>query len=306
MRPEIRKLARRACAALFLALSLSFGETPRALGAAECLALIPAKSFRSREGLLQIFAKGFRSGAFCGTVMDRGELAALDKGIQTLFPLAACTRIEVGSSNLEIRFDQSRREAIPGTLRQAFLELSPRVVFALAPDTRDSNALVFRIQEGSVNVDFGAAARLWGFRRMEGTELTYALDEARRKSSLTLTSRRVIPRSKMKVARSGGEVTVTVEDEELGKNNQFVFAAGRVTFLGMKFQVLSNNAVQVGKGPVIRDPQTCRQITGLIEGVMAETRDDRIFEKGVVSVSSARYEMEDRRISLSRGYEKRE
>jgi hypothetical protein len=289
---------------LFLLPMAAQGGQTRSLLAAECLALIPDKAFHSREGLLQLFWEGHRTGQFHGVVMERSEIAALRKGIQTLFPLTSCKRIEVGASNLILTFDRAIREPIPGTWRQASLELSPRIVFALEGDPRDPGALIFRLAEGSVDVDFGAAAKVLGMRRIQGTELAYSIDEARKKSILTLSSRRLIPRSRIRVDRTNELTTLTMDDAELGKNNQFVFSKGRAAFLGLRFELVASNAVRLGNGQVIKDPATFRQISEMIDAVVSQADEALIFEKGVESTTTVRYELEDRRISLSRGYQK--
>jgi hypothetical protein len=276
----------------------------RSLSPQECLSIIPPKAFHSKEELLQIFYRGYQSENYRSFRLDRSAILSLAKQIRTLFPLKNCDSISLHTDTLEFAFPKPQDKTIPGTHGQASLIMSQKVVFALSRDTVDSNMLHFTIAQGTVDVKFSFIARLFGFKHMQGSDLFYVADDVKRVSVLGLNCRRTIPRSELSISRQGEVTTITIRDRELDKNNTIVFSPNRINFLGIIIEALGGDSLRFGK-TIAQNAKSHKELVTTINTVIHEPDTSKIFKEGIESVKSAVYELEARRISLSKRYQKK-
>jgi hypothetical protein len=285
--------------------AISYTQQPpvRSLSPEECLSIIAPKAFHSKEELLQIFCTGYQSENFRSFRLDRSAIVSIAKRIHTLFPLNNCDSISLQNDTLRFAFPKPQDKSIPGTMKQASLIMSQKVVFALSRDTADPTMLHFKIVQGSVDVKFRFFARLFGFKRLQGSDLFYSSDDGKRISMLGLNCRRTIPRSLLSVSRRGEMTTINVRDYELDKNSVIVFSPNRMDFFGFSIEALGGDTLRYGK-KIARDAKSHKEIVAMIDSIIHEPDTSKIFKEGIESVKSAIYELEARRISLRKGYQK--
>ena len=204
----MRTLTVALCLGVLAIISVCSAKETKSLSAQEGLSIIAPDAFHSKEELLQILYVGYRTGRLRSFRFEQPAIKAVAKEIRTLFPLEHCTCISMQNDTLCFAFPKPQSHTIPGTFGQASLVMSEKVAFSLSLDTGDKNKLLFKIVEGSVDVQFSFAARLFGYRPLKGNDLFYAVDENKRTSILGLNCRREIPRSAMSVFRQGTVTTI--------------------------------------------------------------------------------------------------
>jgi hypothetical protein len=294
------------CIVVLSLVTVSYGEQPilRSLGPQECLSMIAPHAFHSKEALLQIFSIGYRSENFRSFRLDRSAIIAIAKQIRTFFPLNNCDSITLHNDTLCFAFSKPQDKTIPGTHGQASLVMSQKVVFAISRDTSDTTMLHFKIAQGSIDVKFSFIARLFGFKRLLGSDLFYSFDASKGVSTLGLNCRRVIPRSSMSVSRKGEKTIISIGDRELGKNSSIVFSPNRMDFLGFTIEALGGDTLSFGK-KIMCNAKSHQELMATIKKVIEEPDTSKVFSEGLESVKSAIYELEARKISLSMAYKKR-
>jgi hypothetical protein len=300
----MRTLTAVICLGVLAIIFVCSAKETQSLSAQECLSIIAPNAFHSKEGLLQILYVGYRSGRLRSFRFEQPAIKAVAKEIRTLFPLEHCTGISMQNDTLCFAFPKQQSHTIPGTFGQASLVMSENVAFSLSLDTVDRNKLLFKIVEGAVDIQFSFTARLFGYKQLKGNDLFYSVDENKRTSILGLNCRREIPRSAMSVFRQGKVTTIRVHNKELKDNNTIIFAPNRMEFLGITLEVLGNDCIRLGT-TIVQNVKLRKELLDMIENVRCEPDTTKIFLNGIESLQSAIYELEARRISLTKGYKRR-
>jgi hypothetical protein len=292
------------CLGVLGIVSVCCADAKQSLSAQACLSVVAPDAFHSKEELLQILYVGYQTKRLRSFRLEQPEIKTLAKKIRTLFPLEHCTGIVMRNDTLYFTFPQQQSHTIPGTFGQASLIMSPKVAFFLSLDTADHNKLLFKIVDGAVDIKFSVVARLLGFKQLKGSDLFYLTDEHKCVSILGLNCRREIPRSAMSVFRKGAVTTIRVQDKELKENNTIIFSPKRMDFFGVAIEVLGGDSIRIGT-TIVQNAKKRKELIDMIEQNRSQADTAKILENGLESLQSAVYELEARRISLSKGYYKK-
>jgi hypothetical protein len=118
----------------------------------DCKAFIEKESFKSKEGLIQLFYNVYQSDSINNIELTQKTIRLLQKKIKTYFPLKNCNRIVYSNSELTIRFNNNQKMTVPGTWGQATLFMSKEVVFVVKRGKYDSLTARFLLKKGHINI----------------------------------------------------------------------------------------------------------------------------------------------------------
>lgn len=267
----------------------------------ECERWIASSPFRSREGLLQMFARAVRREGVRSASFDRNLLAILDRKLETLFPLSRTERVTYADSILEIRFLEPVTVVVPGTWRQARLSMSRTVRFHVRPSPEAPEGLVFEIVQGSARLDFGWLARRISAMpdHLDARRLRYWSDDARGRSGIALEQETRLEPGSFRISRSPGSLRIACPPRP-----PLAFTDTTAEYFGVRL-LRRGDSLLAPDGKWHRDPAAARGIAMLRPLLEAEI-DSAHGRPPLYFLESLDYRLEERKGSLGKGFRLRD
>lgn len=298
--------AKLALVLLALALTGCGGRTaapasadPARLTLAEVEAWRAARTWSSREELLQLYAHLRATGRTADLLLDGEALESL-RGISTLFPIEKCGEIRCRGGELALRFDGEQRIPVPGAMWQAAIAAGPTVVFDV--DEVETGVLRFRLVDGTWGVRFSWLLGTVGppfVRDFPIRLMDYRLDDAARTASLVVSTGQWRNGDQVLARRVGGDVHVDLVEPEHPRTTDLIVHADRLEFacFGSSVRVAGDDLVAWGKA----EPTADRAQHDLWAGVIASVRTDPAWlgRAGCALVERHTYDLERRSVQRS-------
>jgi hypothetical protein len=159
------------------------------IDAADYAAWSSARTWRSREELLQFFADREADFRASGNVAFTGDaIAAMAKDMSTMFPLGNCRALAYHDGHIHMSFEGWPAITIVGAYGQAHLLLSPEVEMVVQPPGDGDDRYHFSVVSGTIQLSFGLVARVMGpewLHDVELRELGYRIETDRHRSSIS-------------------------------------------------------------------------------------------------------------------------
>jgi hypothetical protein len=163
------------------------------IDAADYKAWSSARTWRSREELLQFFADREAEFRARGSVAFTGDaIAAMADDMSTMFPLGNCRALAYHDGRVRMDFDGWPAIPITGAYGQAHLTLSSTVEIEVHPPGEGDDRYRFTVASGTIVLSFSLAARLMGpawLHDVELHELSYRIDPDQHRSSISTVER---------------------------------------------------------------------------------------------------------------------
>lgn len=225
--------------------------------------LLAARDFSSREELFQLLHILYNSERMTAFRLEKDVLRRLDGEIDTLFPLAGCTAIEVGQERVVFQFDGEQDITVPNTWLQASLHLPPRLVLKIEalpaepdpvtgePDPAE-RGLAFTVEEGALQVHFSFLLKLFGgkLRDADGHRLVYRISDARRISRLQLVEVTPLGADQIRTAVTSDNAAETkwfdIVHPDFPGDRDIGIAGRSIEFLGTRVELLPDQMIRIG------------------------------------------------------------
>lgn len=263
----------------------------------DCQRWIASASYRSREGLLQMFLQAARTDHVRSATLDRSVLAALGGKLETMFPLEKTESVTYADSVLEIRFREPVEIAVPGTWRQTHLSMSRQVRFRVRPWEGNPFGVEFEILQGSVRLDFGWLARKITAMpdHLVGRRLRYWSDDARKTSGISLEQETRLEPGTFRIERDPGSLRI-----DCPPHPPLAFTDTSAEYFGIRL-VRRGDLLRSPDGKWRRDSAAARWLSSLRPSLSA-TIDSARGKPLLLLFESIDYRLEERKGSLSKGF----
>jgi len=273
---------------------------PRSGGATslqDCERWIASTSYRSREGLLQMFLQAAKTDRVQSATLDRGVLASLGGKLETMFPLERTERVTYADSILELRFREPVEVRVPGTWGQARLLMSRQVQFRVHPWEGNPDGIEFEVVRGSVRLEFGWLARKITAMpdHLVGRRLRYWSDDARKASGISLEQETRLGPGSFRIERGPGSLKFACPPYP-----PLAFTDTTAEYFGVRL-LRRGDMVGSPDGKWRRNPEAARWISSLLPSLSAGI-DSARGRPTLLILESIDYRLEERKGSLSKGF----
>jgi hypothetical protein len=265
--------------------------------------ILDKRTFQSKEELLQLFYLLYQEHCPQNIQLQKEAIEKLGTRLTSLFPLEACSEMSLTGDLLEIDFNDDQEVTVPGTLRQATLHLSKRIVFIIENDKSLKNTLAFKLVLGSVNLELSWLARRFISipDEIRGTRILYLSDDDKKESTITLEQVRHVPKRAISITKTAQRIEADVNLPEYPAVVDLEASVNQLLLFGIIIDLVAADLVQYNKGKPIQHAAAYNHFKQMIEQVFSSPIE-QILPNGINDITTASCNLEKKQFSLGRGF----
>jgi hypothetical protein len=261
-------------------------------------AFVKARTWTSREELLQFFAYEYHAGRRDWEV-DAEVLPHLAT-MSSLFPVAACRAVSFHDGVLRLRLSSAQSVSVPGAFMQASLDMDREIAFHVSTLEKDPESLLFELPDGGWNVKFSWLVKAVAFNRPYVRDFPirrfeYRIDDHDRGSHVVVGAGQALPRDRIGITRTAEGVAIDLREPEHPGSVDLVLRSDGVdvTCLDIKLRLLDGDLVQWNQREPRHDPALHQDLSWLCQRVLDDP--EAALHDGMALYERYTYDLERRR-----------
>jgi hypothetical protein len=269
----------------------------------ECQQYLDKRTFRSKEGLLQLFYMIYYSDTVNHIILKRPTIKSLHKSIRSYFPLKRCQKIVYSNKVLWLQFSRKQKIYIPGTWRQATLRMSKKLMFKVTTAPNDPQLLCFEVAEGGVLVTTSAFLRIFTpfAINVKGQSLFYKIEADKNQSIIGMKHFNTIPGDKIVINQDPREVKVDVQIKNMPDSVDMYFRNQELHYFGITIRLLEDGVIQCNRYKPERKPEGYAWFRYTIDSVLNDPEGK--LKNGVQRTVRVTYNLEKRKVWFWQGFD---